>query len=243
MNLTLAGQRFLDRARQALDQLDEGAREVAAIGRSDEGHLRVGVFSSLASGFLLTLFKAYDEKYPKVNIDFQADAAKDHLILIDKLEMDIAFTIGNQHSHPHDVVQLWRERVFVALWDDHPLAEKRELRWTDLVHERFLVRPGGPGDEVRGYLALRLGDLGCQPDVLVQNVGRYNLLGLVASRRGIAAALDSETTISIPGLTYRPIVGERLPFFAITSPKNDNPAARTLLSLARSMSRAQDLDS
>lgn len=33
--------------------------------------------------------------------------------------------------------------------------------------------------------------------------------------------LASETTISIPGVIYRPIAGEILPFFAISSPKND----------------------
>ncbi|OZA92392.1 MAG: LysR family transcriptional regulator [Azorhizobium sp. 39-67-5] len=241
VNLTLAGQRFLSRARQALEQLDKGTKEVSAIGRADAGHLRVGVFSSLASGFLSTLLKNYDAKHPNINIDFHADAAKCHLISIDKFEMDIAFTIGNQNSHPYEATHLWNERVFIALWEGHPLTEKTELHWADLAHERFLVRPGGPGDEVRGYLTLRLGDLGYRPNVVVQNVGRYNLLGLVASRRGVAAALESETMISIPGLTYRPIVGELLPFFAITSPKNDNPAARTLLSLARSMSRTQGL--
>lgn len=239
VSLTLAGQHFLGRAQQALEQLREGAKEVAAIGRSEMGHVSVGVFSSLASGFLSCLFKQYDEKYPNMNISFQADSANNHLISIDKRQMDIAFIIGSQHSHSCHAIHLWNEKVFVALWDEHHLAKKRELSWIDLVRERFLIRPGGPGDEVLGYLTLRLGDLGYQPDVLVQNVGRYNLLSLVASRRGIAVALDSETAVLISGVTYRPIVGELLPFFAITSPKNENPAARTLLSLARSMSQPQ----
>ncbi|OYZ91266.1 MAG: LysR family transcriptional regulator, partial [Xanthobacter sp. 17-67-6] len=107
VNLTLAGQRFLSRARQALEQLDKGTKEVSAIGRADAGHLRVGVFSSLASGFLSTLLKNYDAKHPNINIDFHADAAKCHLISIDKFEMDIAFTIGNQNSHPYEATHLW----------------------------------------------------------------------------------------------------------------------------------------
>lgn len=239
VSLTLAGQRFLGRARLALDQLDEGAREVAAIGRSEAGHLNVGVFSSLASGFLSGLFKAYDEKHPSINIDFVAESAAHHLVSIDKFQMDIAFTIGNQYEHPYDAAHLWSEKLFVAFQDSHPSCSKRELRWSDLIKERFLIRPGGPGEEVCGYLARRLGNIGHRPQCWVQNIGRYSLLGLVASGRGVALALESETMISIPGLTYRPVVDEVLPFFAITSPKNDNPAARTLLSLARSMSRHQ----
>ena len=243
VNLTFAGQRFLGRARQAIDQLDEGVREVAAIGRSDAGHVRVGVFSSLASGFLSTLFGDYDERYPIINIYFEDGSAEIHLNSINKVELDVAFTIGNRHSHSNDFTHLWSERVFFALWEGHPLTKKRELHWADLVHERFLVCSGGPGDEVRGFLDLRLGSIGHQPDVCVQNIGRYNLLGLVASRRGVAATLESETLIAIPNVTYLPIVGELLPFFAITSPKNDNPAARTLLSLARTLSRLESSSS
>ncbi|WP_231711440.1 LysR family transcriptional regulator [Xanthobacter dioxanivorans] len=238
--LTLAGQRFLTRARLALGQLDEGLREVSAIGRSETGHLRVGLFSSIASGFVSRLFGLYDDRYPSVEVDFIEGSAECHMFLLNKLQMDIAFTIGNRKQHPYDAHELWREQVFAAVWDEHPLGAKSELSWSDLALEEFLVRPGGPGDEVRDYLSLRLSQIGRQPRFRVQNIGRYSLLGLVASRRGVAPMLASETAISIPGVIYRPIAGEILPFFAITSPKNDNPAARTLLSLARILSRSEN---
>ncbi|WP_341992005.1 LysR family transcriptional regulator [Azorhizobium sp. AG788] len=50
ITLTLAGQRFLDRVRDALDQLEAGAREAAAIGQPERAHLKVGVFSVAACG-------------------------------------------------------------------------------------------------------------------------------------------------------------------------------------------------
>lgn len=243
VTLSLAGQRFLARARLALSQLDEGAREVGAIGRSEIGHLRVGLFSSIASGFVSRLFAVYDDKHPNVEVEFSEGSAAYHLLSLNKFQLDLAFTIGNLLQHPYDAHELWREQVFAAVWDGHPLGTKSELSWSDLAHEDFLVRPGGPGDEVREYLGLRLNQIGCRPRFRLQNIGRYSLLGLVASRHGVAPMLASETAISIPGVIYRPIAGEILPFFAIASPKNDNPAARTLLSLARTMSRAGDSSS
>lgn len=240
VTLSLAGQRFLARARSALSQLDEGAREVGAIGRSETGHLRVGLFSSIASGFVSRLFEAYDNKHPNVEVSFYEGSAAHHLLSIDKLQLDLAFTIGNRQPHPYDAHKLWREQVFAAIWDGHLLSAKSALTWKDLAHEAFLVRPGGAGDEVREYLNLRLNEIGCRPRFLPQNIGRYRLLGLVASCRGVAPMLASETAISIPGVIYRPIAGEILPFFAIASPKNDNPAARTLLSLALTLSRSEN---
>lgn len=237
--LTLAGQRFLARSRLALNQLDEGAKEVGAIGRSKAGNVRVGLFSSIASGFVSRLFSIYDDKYPNIYVEFREGSASQHLQSINKSLLDLAFTIGNRQIHSYDAHEFWREQVYVALWHGHPLITNSELSWSDLALEEFLVRPGGPGDEVREYLSLRLSQIGRQPRFRLQNIGRYSLLGLVASRRGVAPMLASETAISIPGVIYRPIAGEILPFFAIASPKNDNPAARTLLSLARTLSRSE----
>ncbi|MFG1316190.1 LysR family transcriptional regulator [Xanthobacter autotrophicus] len=70
INLTMAGQRFLHRARHALDHIRDGAAEVAAIGRAEGGYLKVGLFSSLSSGFLSALFRAYDARHGSVHIDF-----------------------------------------------------------------------------------------------------------------------------------------------------------------------------
>ena len=52
--LTVAGQRLLSRARKVLRYVNEGAEIVDAVGRAKEGHLRIGIFSSLASGFLVS---------------------------------------------------------------------------------------------------------------------------------------------------------------------------------------------
>ncbi len=48
---TQAGKKFLRHARQALNEIAHAAANVGPIGRGDEGLVRVGIFSSLASGF------------------------------------------------------------------------------------------------------------------------------------------------------------------------------------------------
>ena len=64
VSLTVAGQRFIRRARIALQQIEDGISDVAAIGRSEDGIVKIGIFSSLASGFLFDLMKAFDAKHP-----------------------------------------------------------------------------------------------------------------------------------------------------------------------------------
>jgi DNA-binding transcriptional LysR family regulator len=55
------GSAFLRRVRIALQQIEVGISDVAAIGRSEDGIIKVGIFSSLASGFLFDLMKTFDE--------------------------------------------------------------------------------------------------------------------------------------------------------------------------------------
>lgn len=237
VHLTLAGQRFLRRARHAIEQIEEGTREVRAIGGNASGHLTVGLFSSLASGFLSRLFDVYDDSHPGVQVDFVDASAREHSVAIGQLETDIAFTIGQLNVRNCEAVHLWTEGLCVALPASHHLAQKEQLSWADLAGEIFLVRPGGSGAEVRDYIGRCLVGFDPRPTIKVQRVGRYSLLGLTAARHGIALVIQSETAISIPGVVYRPIKEEILPFFMIFSSRNDNPAARALISLARKMSR------
>ena len=236
--LTLAGQRFVGHARKALRQIEYGAKDVATIGRSEDGRIKIGIFSSLASGFLSELLRAYDKGHAQVRIELIDGDPADHVSAIRQLRLDVAFITGTSQWPDCEVDQLWWERVFVVLPANHSLCGKAELNWRDLVGERFIVSDGAPGPEIHDYLVQRLADLGRHPEIDTQYVGRDNLLSLVAVGRGLTLTSEATTVAQFPGITYRPIANEVLPFSAVWSPRNDNPACRRLLSLARTLSRS-----
>ncbi len=238
VSLTLAGQRFLRRARKALEHIDDGARDVGAIGRVERGRIKVGVFSSFASGFLADLFRAYDQKHRKVRIDFIDGAPAEHIAAIRQLRLDVAFLTGTRDWPDCEATYLWSERVFVVLPDTHRLTEKGELDWPDLASDAFIVSDAPPGPEIHDYLVQRLAGLGHHPEIQPQYVGRDNLLAAVAVGRGLTVISEAAAAVRMPGIAYRPIANEKLPFSAVWSPRNDNPALRRLLSLARTMSRS-----
>ncbi len=80
--------------------------------------------------------------------------------------------------------------------------------------------------------------LGQSPKILPQNVGRHNLLSLVALGQGLTLASEGITTTQVPGVVYRPIAKETLPYSMVWSSQNDNPAFLRLIELARSMAAA-----
>lgn len=231
--LTVAGRRFLPAARTVLRQLGDGAMAVASIGRVEAGHLRIGVFSSLASGFLAELLRIYHLEHPNVRLDVLEGDPAEHVAAVRQLKLDVAFVTGARCWAGCETTALWSERVFVVLPSEHLLTRAAKLRWPELLHYRFIVSRSAPGSEIYDYLVQRLADLGHHPEIERQDVGRDNLFTLVAMGRGLTLTSEAATALAFPDIAYRPIEGERLPFSAVWSRQNDNPAFRRLLSVAR----------
>ena len=85
VNLTLAGRRFLRHARVVLRQIDGSVRDVAAVGRSERGRIKIGIFSSLASGFLFELLQAFDKDHAGVLIELVDGNPSEHVAAVRQL--------------------------------------------------------------------------------------------------------------------------------------------------------------
>lgn len=234
---TYAGHQFVGRARKVINQIAYATRDVAVIGRGEEGVVRIGIFSSLASGFLAELIQTYGANHAGVRLEIVEGGPCEHVPAIRQHRLDVAFLTGSPKADDCDVAHLWNERVYVALPSGDDLASRMEIAWDDLRGRAFVVSKAPPGPEIYDYLVKHLADLGISPDIERQAVYRDTLMQIVAGRRKLTLTSEATTAAQFPGVTYRPLTGETLPFSAIWSPRNDNPAFRRLLSLAKIMSR------
>lgn len=235
VTLTYAGEKFLPLARGLLRGLEESSQAVASLGRSENGRIRIGIYSSIASGFLAELLRAFGDQHNQVQIKLIDGSPEEHVAAIRGLKLDVAFLTGTRTWQDCDSALMWSEGVFVVLPENHELAARSAVRWMDLCGEVFIVSAAAPGQEIYNYLVKNLATLSWHPDIQVQSLSRDNLLSLVAIGQGLTLVNEAMTVTQFPGVMYRPILGERLPFSAVWSPQNDNPAFRRLLSLAQSM--------
>ncbi len=237
VQLTQAGRQFLQRGRKALSQIGMARTEVSAIGRGENGEIRIGIFSSLASGFLSDLFLAFGQRHKAVRLIFADGNPAEHVASVRQLQLDVAFLTGLTSWPDCQSQHLWSERIFAVLPERHPRAGESEICFGDLLDESFIVSESAPGEEIHDYLVQRLADLGRHPDIQQQAVGRDTLMQLVALGRGLTVTSEATTGAQFPGVVFRPIAGEILPFRAVWSERNDNPAFWSLMKLARSMAR------
>jgi DNA-binding transcriptional LysR family regulator len=237
--LTQAGEIFLRHARRALKQISHATIDVGAIGRGENGVIRIGIFSSLASGFLAHLLRAFSTSHCNVSVEIIEGAPNDHIAAVRQHQLDVAFLTGLHPIERCDFEQFWTERIFVVLPRAHPLSKARVIQWGDLQDQRFVISEGDPGPEIQDFLVKHLADLGIHPDIQRIKVGRDNLMQIVSFGQGLT--LTSEATIAtrFPGIVYKRLYGETLPFRAVWSPRNDNPAFRRFLSMAIRTARYQ----
>ena len=238
--LTQAGENFVRRAQCALTQIEYAIRDIGVIGRGGSGVIRIGLFSSLATGFVAELISRFGEHHSEVQLEF---VEGDHIELIPAIrqhELDIAFVTEPLEIEGFNSVRFWTEQVYVVLAQGDPLARQSEISFDDIRYRRFIVTEVAPGKDIESFLFRNLSAPGHRPDILRDSVSRQTLMQLVACGRGITLASDSVVEARFAGVEYRPLAGCFLPFCGIWSDENDNPAFRRFLSVANILSKARE---
>jgi DNA-binding transcriptional LysR family regulator len=103
-----------------------------------------------------------------------------------------------------------------------------------LRDEQFIVTRREPGPEVHDYIVRRVADFSTYPRVERKPCTQETLMSLVALGQGITLVSSVWTEVRMPGLVFRPLTAceDVVPFSAVWSPDNDNPALRRFVSVA-----------
>jgi DNA-binding transcriptional LysR family regulator len=88
---TNAGKKLMSHARHALKQIDRAAKLAGSAGRGERGKVRVGIVSSLASGFIADLLKEYERANAGVHTEYIEGAPSEHVAAIRRFKIDVAF--------------------------------------------------------------------------------------------------------------------------------------------------------
>jgi DNA-binding transcriptional LysR family regulator len=203
VRVTNAGARFLQQAREALAQLDQASKIAGAEGRGATGQLSIGILSSMGAGFLRELIQAYSERHPDVAIHIVEGASIEHISLVRKRRLDVAFVADASEATDCDVAQLWNERLFVALPQSHPLSGCKVVEWQALRNEHFIIRQSNCSRGLCERLIKHLSDRTRTLSMQKADVGRETLMHLVAMGRGVSLTSEATVATSFPNVIFR----------------------------------------
>lgn len=126
------GRLFLDYVNQALTALDNGIHAVSSSSMEIKGLIRILAMENRR--FVMVCILKFAELYPEVSFQISHDFDSSQNTLYDLCVSSSPTHYQLKHSHP-----LIRERIVLALRQDHPLAGCTRVNLRDLKSEKFIT--------------------------------------------------------------------------------------------------------
>ncbi len=240
VQLTPAGREFLIAARATLEQADQVIGRARRAARGEVGRLTLGFVSGLAFGGLPEVVRTFRELYPNVSVVLQELTAQEQEAGLRAAQLDIGLMLLPVRDPGFASEALWRQELVAALPSSHPLTRKPSLSIADFAQEPFVFFPrqirATYYDQVTRWCAAA----GFAPRIVQEAIEVPTLLSLVAAGLGVFLPIRFFERVSLPGVTYRPVVDAPIvEIVAVWRRQDDNPVVRAFLQVARSVLQSE----
>ncbi|MCA9688113.1 MAG: LysR family transcriptional regulator [Myxococcales bacterium] len=205
--LTRAGERFLDRARAILFDVDDAARNARQVADGIAGQLRLGFVSAAGVDLVPRLLARLRERAPDVLVTLHEAGTSAQLAALRGGDLDAALVLA-----PIDHGELagrcvMAEPLVAVLPVSHPLAACAEVEFARFVQERliWLARRGEP--RLFEYFQQLCAEIGQTPRIVHEVEHVDIMLGLVAHGLGVSLGPRTLELLAREGVALRPLVG------------------------------------
>lgn len=236
--LTPAGEEFVTDARRILSDVERLADRAKARAAGRLGRIVVGFYKSLSAGGFCSALGDFRQRYPDVEVELVEAPFIELTASLLSGALDIALILGDTGKcEVLESVALWPEHLFVALPQDHRLAERQVVYWQELKGERFLISHLDPGPDIRNMLLRHLAAPSDHPRIETRRLSRENLLAEVANGQGIALQCESAAGLTIRGVVFLPVHdgngATRFGYIACWKPDNTNPIRKHFIDVLK----------
>jgi DNA-binding transcriptional LysR family regulator len=218
-----------------LDQVDTLVDTGISSGHGESGHLTMGFCTSISIGNLRATLGEFRKRLPQVEL---ITAERSRLRLLTALRsgtVDVVISPGRLLSKDTRTQSLWSERILISLPQDHRLAAREIVYWTDLRNETVLMSKHDPGRELEDLLVSKLVLPEDRPRIERHDASRGIIKSLVSMGMGLSLVMESDIGASFAGLVYRDLQDgtgpSRLDFYAHWRDDNENPVLKRFLKL------------
>ncbi|HYH33306.1 MAG TPA: LysR family transcriptional regulator [Pseudonocardia sp.] len=216
VQLTAAGEAFLEHAERALAEVERGRERVEEVVGLRHGRVAVGVLPSVGAHLLPAVLAAFRAEHPAVAVRMvEHDVSRDFEQLVHSGELDIAVTRMPATLAGLGSRTLVREPIVALVPPDHPLRDRPDVAVRELADEDFVCMRTGYGlRELADQLCARAG---FTPRVVIETGQLSIVQGMVRSGVGVAllprlAARGAERAVPVSdpgarrelGVVWRP---------------------------------------
>lgn len=202
VKLTPIGKVFLEHALIALEAIDFAAKQVEEYLDPEQGTIKIGFPTSLASFLLPTVISAFKKEHPNISFHLRQGSYRYLINAVKNRELNLVF-LGPVPKKDEiiDTKILFTEKISALLPATHPLATKKEIQLADLRNEPFVLFPDG--FILNKVVVDACKSVGYTPIVSSEGEDMDALKGLVAAGMGVTLLPESAFYDSTPRRTVR----------------------------------------
>src|SRR5579862_2892575 len=174
VELTAAGQLFLDAAREALADLERAASAGRRVARGEVGWLGVGFVGTAAYVSLPAILSAFRERCPEVELTLRELVSAKQAQALHNRRIQVGLTRPAVQGEGLISELLIREPLIVALPEVHPLARFEQpplaVPLAALTDEPFVLFPRHPKPSYADFLLAVCDEAGFRPHVVQEAI-------------------------------------------------------------------------
>ena len=206
VELTAAGQAFLDHARLALSQVDAAGEAARRAAQPSKPVFALGFLTGEEMTWLPRAMQVLREELPKVDVKVSSHYSPDLADALARGKLDLAF-LRAEPGFYLDYRVVSQEKLVVLMPSDHPLTERVTIRPEDFAGEPFIMATNKArvlNQVILRYLRDKAIDI--TPEHGVDNLAMA--MSLVASTRGLALMPEYANNLLPWSVVSRPLEGE-----------------------------------
>lgn len=235
VRLTAAGRTLLEQARPLITLAERAkvATQEAAAGR--RGGLAIGFVGSATYRALPAIIRRYRDQYPDVSLQLHEMTTAEQVEALGNMTIQ-AGIVRLPLSRPGLRLEtILRERLVVALPEEHPLVDARSIAPGELEGETLVMFPREQGSGFYDQIIALCRASGFSPRIGQTATQMQTIVALVAAGLGIAIVPESVADLRRPGVTYRPLESTATPVEVALAWRTDDesPALARFLEVAR----------
>jgi len=241
VQITPAGQVFLDRARLILARADEATLAAQRAGSGMSGTLNLGFVGSATYDVLPGVLREFLQAAPHVDLTLSEMTVHAQTEALTEKRIDIGLLRLPAKTEGLVFRTIAREPLYVALPSSHRLAELPALRLAALAGEPFVLYPDYPRPSWTEFVIGLCQQAGFHPTVVQRTVEIQTTLSLVAAGIGVSIVPKCIGNLQRKDVVFRRLLGvrTRTELLAAYRERDPSPVVQAFLKVLRRRARAQ----
>ncbi len=208
VELTAAGARFLQRAREILAAVDHAVTEAGRVADGMLGRIAIGFTGSATYDLLPSLVRVLRADLPGIELDIHGEMlTPDQVAALVEGTLDLGLLRPPVRNAAVDVRVLRREPLIAVLPERHALAGRSQVKLADLSDDPFITYPSRHRSVVYEAVIDACERAGFVPGNVHEVAETSTLVSFVAAGLGVALVPASVQHLRITGAIYLPLAG------------------------------------